>query len=205
MKDEPIDALLKPISNFIKSETTAGMVLFISTLIALVWANSALASSYYALWHNEFAIHLADFSISKSLHHWINDGLMSMFFFVVGLELKREIVGGDLSSPRQIILPLTAATGGMVIPAIIYFSINRHSPESNGWGIPMATDIAFVLGILALLGKRIPISLKVFLTALAIADDLGAVLVIAFFYTSDISIINIITGGIFMTVLILAN
>ncbi len=205
MKDEAIDIILKPINTFIKSETTAGIVLFISTIIALLWANSAFASTYHHLWHEEFSINLAGHTISNSLHHWINDGLMSMFFFVVGLELKREIIGGDLSSPRQAILPLVAALGGMIVPALLFIAFNTQAPEKNGWGIPMATDIAFALGILSLLGKRVPVALKVFLTALAIADDLGAVLVVAFFYTSDISVVSLLTGAAFLIVLILAN
>ena len=205
MKDEAIDILLKPVNTFIKRETTAGIVLFISTIIALLWANSAFASTYHQLWHEEFSISLAGHTISNSLHHWINDGLMSMFFFVVGLELKREIIGGDLSSPRQAILPLVGAVGGMIVPAILFVSFNTQAPEKNGWGIPMATDIAFALGILSLLGKRVPTALKVFLTALAIADDLGAVLVIAFFYTSDISVVNLLSGVAFLIILMLAN
>lgn len=205
MKDEAIDILLKPINTFIKSETTAGIVLFISTIVALLWANSAFASTYHHLWHEEFSISLAGHTISNSLHHWINDGLMSMFFFVVGLELKREIIGGDLSSPRQAILPLVAALGGMIVPALLFIAFNTQAPELNGWGIPVATDLAFVLGILSLLGKRVPVALKVFITALAITDDIGGVLIIAFFYTSDISVVSLLTGAAFLIVLILAN
>jgi NhaA family Na+:H+ antiporter len=143
--------------------------------------------------------------VTKSLHHWINDGLMSVFFFVVGLELKREIMAGDLSKPKDAILPIFAAIGGMVVPALLYLLWNSTGEASNGWGIPMATDIAFALGILYLLGDRVPISLKVFLTALAIVDDLGAVMIIAFFYTSDISSTSLLIGGGFLAVLLLAN
>lgn len=205
MKDEAIDVLLKPINRFIKSETTAGVVLFTSTIGALIWANTMFAATYHHLWHEQFAIQLGEYSIANTLHHWINDGLMAMFFFVVGLELKREIVGGDLASPGQAALPLAAAVGGMIVPAVIFIFFNRSAPENNGWGIPMATDIAFALGILSLLGNRVPVALKIFLTALAIADDLGAVLVIAFFYTSDISMTSLFTGGVFMAILIVAN
>lgn len=205
MKDEPIDVLLKPISGFIKSETTAGIVLFVSAIIALVLANSPLAPKYHEFWHEEFSITLAGHTISNTLHHWINDGLMSMFFFVVGLELKREVMGGDLSTPKKALLPLAAALGGMIFPAILFIAFNSSSPEKNGWGIPMATDIAFALGILALLSKRVPTALKVFLTALAITDDLGAVLVIAFFYTSSISVVSLLSGGVFIMVLIVGN
>jgi len=205
MKEEPIDALLKPLSSFIKSETTAGIVLFVSAIVALVTANSPLSSEYQHFWHEEFSISIAGYTISNTLHHWINDGLMSMFFFVVGLELKREVMGGDLSTPKKALLPLVAAIGGMVVPATLFFVFNQDAPERNGWGIPMATDIAFALGILAVLSKRVPTALKIFLTALAIADDLGAVLVIAFFYTSDISVMSLISGGVFIAILIAGN
>lgn len=205
MATDPIDLFLKPFGRFLKSEQTAGIFLFVSSVVALVWANSPLSEHYKALWHFDLSISIAGYSISNSLHHWINDGLMSMFFFVVGLELKREIMGGELSSFRHALLPLAAAVGGMVVPALIFILLNPHSPENDGWGIPMATDIAFALSILAVLGKRVPLSLKIFLTALAIADDLGAVLVIAFFYTSDISLISLGTGVIFMLVLMTAN
>lgn len=160
---------------------------------------------YHHLWEYEFSIGFAGHVVTKSLHHWINDGLMAMFFFVVGLELKREIMGGELSTPRKAILPIAAALGGMVVPALIFVAFNHDAPASNGWGIPMATDIAFALGILSLLGNRVPVSLKVFLTALAIADDLGAVLVIAFFYTSNISIESLGTGIVFIAILTAAN
>jgi NhaA family Na+:H+ antiporter len=205
MKEQPIDVFLKPINSFIKSETTAGILLFLSTVIALIWANSVYSQSYHHIWQEKLSIEIAGYSISNSLHHWINDGLMAMFFFVVGLELKREVIGGDLSSPRHAILPLAAALGGMVVPALIFVWINKHSDGINGWGIPMATDIAFALGILSLLGRRVPVALKVFLTALAIADDLGAVLVIAFFYTSEISASSLLWGTAFLAVLITAN
>ena len=205
MKNEPIDALIKPLSQFIRSESNAGIVLFISAVIALVWANSGWAHAYHALWHQEFSISIADYSISNTFHHWINDGLMAMFFFVVGLEIKYEIIAGNLSSPKQAILPLVAAIGGMALPALLFMLFNSQAPESRGWGIPMATDIAFSLGLLSLLGKRVPIALKVFLTALAIADDLGAVLVIAFFYTSDISLASLGYSAVFIAILIGAN
>src|SRR5690606_30241933 len=138
-------------------------------------------------------------------HHWINDGLMAVFFFVIGLELKRELIAGELSTPKNAILPIVAALGGMVVPALVYVFFNNGLSTMSGWGIPMATDIAFALGILYLLGDKVPLSLKVFLTALAIADDLGAVLVIAFVYTSNIDLANLLIGGLFMAVLLIAN
>lgn len=206
MRLDPIDKyLLIPVNRFISNSTTSGILLFASAIIALILANSPLKDAYHHFWENTFTVGFGDFTVSKSLHHWINDGLMSVFFFVVGLELKREIMAGELSKPKDAILPIFAALGGMVVPALLYYLFNSTGEASNGWGIPMATDIAFALGILYLLGNRVPISLKVFLTALAIVDDLGAVMVIAFFYTSDISTISLLIGGVFFAVLILAN
>ncbi len=205
MKFEKIDKLLKPFNSFIHRESTAGIFLLVCSVAALVLANSPWSDAYHHLWEYEFSIGFAGHVVSNSLHHWISDGLMAMFFFVVGLELKREIMGGELSSPRNAILPLAAAVGGMVVPALIYAFLNYEKPSISGWGIPMATDIAFALGVLSLLGNRVPLSVKIFLTALAIADDLGAVLVIALFYTSEISTINLATGVVFMIVLVTAN
>lgn len=205
MKQTSLQALFKPLDRFMHAESTAGVLLLISAIVALVWSNSPWREHYHHLWEYHLSISIAGSGIDKSLHHWINDGLMAMFFFVVGLELKREIMAGELSDVRKAILPLMAAVGGMVFPALIFVAFNYDTPGINGWGIPMATDIAFALGVLALLGKRVPVSLKVFLTALAIADDLGAVLVIAFFYTSHISFINLGTGIFLMLVLMIAN
>jgi Na+:H+ antiporter, NhaA family len=206
MRLDPIDKyLLIPMNRFISNSTTSGILLFASAIIALILANSPIKDAYHHFWEHTFTIGFSDFIVSKSLHHWINDGLMSVFFFVIGLELKREIMAGELSKPKDAILPIFAGLGGMVVPALLYLLWNLTGEASNGWGIPMATDIAFALGILYLLGDRVPISLKIFLTALAIADDLGAVMVIAFFYTSDISTNNLLVGGGFLTVLILAN
>jgi Na+:H+ antiporter, NhaA family len=208
MKEKPVDIwIIRPIGKFISNSTASGMVLFAAAFLAMVISNSFLAHAFHELWEIKFSIGFGNFVISKSLHHWINDGLMSLFFFVVGLELKREIVAGELSSPKDAILPVVAGLGGMLIPALIYWLINSGADTQrlNGWGIPMATDIAFALGVLYLLGNRVPLSLKVFLTALAIIDDLGAVLIIAFFYTSDISFINLGIGAGFMAVMIFAN
>ncbi len=205
MKQEKIDVLLQPVNKFIKHETTGGIVLFASAVVAMIWANSPFSHSYHAVWHIPFSIGFGDFVIAKDLHHWINDGLMAVFFFVVGLELKREFIGGELSSFRKALLPMAAGAGGMIVPALIYIAFNREAPVSNGWGIPMATDIAFALGILSLVGSRVPLSLKVFLTALAIADDLGAVIVIALFYTSDVSLLNVGIGAAFLALMIGGN
>lgn len=206
MRLDPIDKyLLIPINRFISNSTTSGILLFASAVIALILANSPLKDDYHHFWEHTFTIGFSDYVVSKSLHHWINDGLMSIFFFVIGLELKREIMAGELSRPKDAILPIFAAIGGMLVPAALYLVWNSTGESSNGWGIPMATDIAFVLGILYLLGDKVPISLKVFLTALAIADDLGAVMVIAFFYTSDISTFSLLIGSVFLIILVLAN
>jgi NhaA family Na+:H+ antiporter len=202
---DKIDKILKPVERYMHHESTAGVLLLISALLAVLWANSPWSDMYFHVWEYEVALRVADYEISNSLHHWINDGLMAMFFFVIGLELKREIIAGELSNIRKAMLPLVAAMGGMIVPALVYILFNPSGEENNGWGIPMATDIAFALGIISLLGKRVPLSLKIFLTALAIADDLGAVLVIAFFYTSHISMLSLGIGAIFMAILIGAN
>lgn len=206
MKKSTLDLyLLLPIKSFIEKQTSVGLLLIFSAILAMIIANSPLAESYHALWKQYIHVGFNDFIIRKNLLHWINDGLMSMFFFLVGLELKREIMHGELSKVREAILPVAAAMGGMLVPALIYFSLNSGTPAVNGWGIPMATDIAFALGILYLLGDRVPISLKIFLTAIAIVDDLGAVLVIALFYTSDLSLENLGMAAFFLFILIGAN
>lgn len=202
----PIDKLSKPFQKLIQNEKAGGIVLGISVIIALILANSPLAHAYHHFFEHKIGIQFDGKSyLEYSIHHWINDGLMAIFFFVVGLELKREIVGGELSNPRKALLPIGAAMGGMLVPAIIYFVLNPVGEAQNGWGIPMATDIAFALGILYLLGNKIPLSLKVFLTALAIVDDLGAVLIIAFFYTSDISTLSLLIGLGFVLIMYIGN
>lgn len=183
----PIERVLRPIREFIHLEAASGVVLLVATALALAWANSPWAGGYTGLWQTELTIGLGGFVLTMDLLHWINDGLMALFFFVVGLEIKREVLVGELASPRQAALPIAAAAGGMALPALIYTAVAAGSPGAAGWGIPMATDIAFALGVLALLGSRVPLALKVFLTALAVVDDLGAVLVIALFYTPDVS------------------
>lgn len=203
---ELVDRLLiEPSPSFINKSSASGIVLFSSAILAMVIANSTWSDAYHAIWKYQFVIGFDEFIISKDLHHWINDGLMAVFFFVVGLELKREIIGGELSDIKSAVLPISAAVGGMVFPALIYLAFNQEGAGSDGWGIPMATDIAFSLGVLYLLGDRVPVSIKVFLTALAITDDLGAVLVIAFFYSSDINFVSLGTGAVFLAVLWIAN
>jgi NhaA family Na+:H+ antiporter len=183
---------------FFHSEVSGSVVLISCTLVALVWANSPWSQSYFDIAHVEIGFSWGDASLTLSLQHWINDALMAIFFFVVGLEVKREIAIGQLSTLRKAALPVSAAIGGMLIPAAIYVAINSGGQAVHGWGIPMATDIAFALGILALFGSRAPIGLKVFLTALAIADDIGAVLVIAIFYTASLKLGALAVAGIFM-------
>lgn len=196
--------LLEPMQRFINNSTMGGIVLFSSALLALILANSPWSEEFHHLWEYKFTIGIGDHILSKSLHHWINDGLMAVFFFVVGLELKREIVAGELSDPKDAVMPIVAALGGMAFPALIYLAFNQGG-ATEGWGVPMATDIAFALGVLYLLGKSVPLSLKIFLTALAIVDDIGAVLVIAFFYTSQIDFVSLGFGALFMGILIGAN
>jgi NhaA family Na+:H+ antiporter len=202
----PVDKwILDPIGRFMEKSTTSGLILFASATAALIIANSPWQEAYHHFWHQSFSIGFNDYVLSKTLHHWINDGLMAIFFFVVGLELKREIIGGELRKPKDAIMPIAAAIGGMVFPAAIYLLFNQSGSAADGWGIPMATDIAFALGVIYLLGNRVPTSLKVFLTVLAIADDIGAVLVIALFYTSNIDFASLSVGALFMVVLVLSN
>src|SRR5690606_11489105 len=206
LKRTPIEKVTYPIQKFIQNEKAGGIVLAISVIVALILANSPLADEYHHFLEHKFGFQFdGQTYLEYNLHHWINDGLMAVFFFVVGLELKREIVAGELSNPRKALLPIAAAIGGMLVPALIYLGFNPTGEVHSGWGIPMATDIAFALGVLFLLGKKIPLSLKVFLTALAIVDDLGAVLVIAFFYTSDISILNLLLGFAFLLLMFAGN
>ena len=197
--------LQRPFQEFVDREAGSGLLLIFCTIVALVWANSSFASSYESLWKTYFAVEAGSFSIDKPLILWINDGLMAIFFFVVGLEIKRELLTGELSTRRKAALPLVAALGGAVIPALIYVFLNLGSDAVQGWGIPMATDIAFALGVLALLGSRAPLALKIFVTALAIVDDLLAVLVIAFFYTAEISMVSLFVGLAVFVVALIAN
>lgn len=173
---------------FFQAEAGGGIVMLVATAVALVLANSALAGAYESFWHQYAGFTVADWSLKLSLHHWVNDGLMAVFFFLVGLEIKRELLFGELASPRRAALPVIAAVGGAVLPALLYLAFNAGTPYARGWGVPMATDIAFAVTLLALLGSRAPLWLKSFVTALAIADDIMAVLVIAFFYAGALDL-----------------
>jgi NhaA family Na+:H+ antiporter len=176
---EPIDRLLQPLARFLHVEAAGGVLLLGCSALALALANSPVSEAYTAIWKTPLGFRLGAFEMVHSLQHWINDGLMAIFFFVIGLEVKRELVLGELRDPRQAVLPVAAALGGMLVPAGIFLLLQQGEPGARGWGIPMATDIAFVVGCLALLGSRIPRALRVLLLSLAIADDIGAILVIA--------------------------
>ena len=182
-----VNLLTDPFRKFTEIEATSSLVLLSMTVLALVWANSPWGHIYEHLKHFPIGFSIGDMEVKMGLEHWINDGLMAIFFFVVGMEIKREMVMGELSSRSKAMFPVLGALGGMIVPAGIYYSIHRHTPAAHGWGIPMATDIAFAIAALTIFGKRVPIGLKIFLLALAIADDLGAVAVIAVFYTNEIS------------------
>ncbi len=192
---------MKMINEFIEKESSGGIVLIFATILALVLSNSFLSPLYQSFLHIPVEIRVGSLHLDKSLYHWVNDGLMAIFFLLIGLEVKREILEGHLSSVKQVVLPGVAALGGMLVPAVIYLAFNYHNPLAvKGWAIPTATDIAFALGILSLLGKRVPVSLKIFLMALAIIDDLGAIIIIAFFYTVELSALSM---GVAFTALIL--
>ncbi|MCX6360110.1 MAG: Na+/H+ antiporter NhaA [Armatimonadetes bacterium] len=186
--------ILQPFQQFVRIEAFSGIVLLAATLAALVWANSPAAGLYHQVLDLEVVAGAGSLRLAKPLHLWVNDGLMAVFFFLVGLEIKREVIAGELATPRKAALPVAAALGGMVVPALIYASCNAGTAEARGWGVPMATDIAFALGVLTLAGPRVPFALKVFLTALAIVDDIGAVAVIALFYSHGISLPVLLAG-----------
>lgn len=178
--------VLSPIIKFVKVESLGGILLFAATIVALLWANSTFADAYNNLWEYKVGFKIGNFELFKSLILWINDGLMAIFFFLIGLEIKREILLGELNSLKKASLPIFAALGGVLIPVLIFMFLNNNTETTKGWGIPMATDIAFSLAILQVLGKRVPLALKIFLTAFAIVDDLVAVIAIAVFYSSSI-------------------
>ena len=191
---------------FLRLESAGGLILVVSAILAMVLANSPLADSYVQLLSLKITVMVESFGVSKPLLLWVNDGLMAVFFLLVGLELKREVVEGDLSSAEQIALPALAAVGGLIVPAAIYWLINRDNPEGlNGWAVPTATDIAFALAILSLLGSRVPASLKIFLTTIAIFDDLAAIIIIAVFYSGDLSTVSLAAAGAGIVVLSVLN
>jgi NhaA family Na+:H+ antiporter len=185
----------RPAAEFLKIEPAAGVVLVVCAVVAMLWANSPWSDSYQALWGLDITFRFGDFELHHTLQDWINDGLMAIFFFVVGVEIKSEIVSGELSNPRNAVPPIAAAIGGMAAPALIYAAFNAGGEGAGGWGIPMATDIAFAVGVLALFGSRIPSAARIFLLTLAIVDDLGAIAVIAVFYTDDLSMAWLAAAG----------
>jgi len=198
--------VLAAIQEFLSLEAAGGILLVAAAILAMVAANSPLAGAYSSFLHLPLSISAGDYAIDKSIHHWINDGLMAIFFFLVGLEIKREVLDGELSDPRQVVLPMAAAIGGMAVPALVYWSINAGNDVAlRGWAVPMATDIAFALGVLSLLGDRVPRSLKLFLLTLAIIDDLGAIIVIALFYAGAPSAASFGVAGTALAVLIAMN
>lgn len=194
-----------PFEHFLHAQTTTGLVLMLATVLALVLANSPLSAAYEHLFHTEVDFGVGTWTLSHPIHYWINDGLMTLFFFIIGLEIKREILVGELSNIKAAILPILAAIGGMVFPALLYLSINANSEGAIGWGVPMATDIAFAISALVLLKKEVPTSLVAFLVALAIVDDLGAVLVIATVYTDQIHLLPLALSGLSFLILIAFN
>lgn len=199
-----IKKLFSPLNDFLQDSRAVGIVLIVCTLLSLIVSNSSIHIPYLHFWERDIHTPFEGLRLPHTLLHWINDGLMAVFFFLVGMEIKRELLTGELSSVRKSMLPVLAAMGGMICPALLFTVFNGNTPYYHGWGIPMATDIAFSLGILSLLGNRIPVSLKIFLTALAIIDDLGAIIAIAIFYTSQLHPAYLFTGlGIFVLLLIL--
>ena len=198
--------ILKPLNDFLRLESASGILLLIAAILAMLMVNSPVRDLYEALLGTPVEIRVGAFEIAKPLLLWINDGLMAVFFFLIGLEIKREVLAGELSDPSRVVLPVIAALGGMSIPAVIYASINWADPVAlKGWAIPSATDIAFALGVLALLGSRIPQALKIFLMALAIIDDLGAIVIIAIFYTADLSLTALLFATAAVIVLFVLN
>ncbi len=203
--EKSFDRILTPFEEFIHRQTTSGLLLMVMAVIALVLANGLLAETYSNIIHTYISIGVGDWALKMTLQHWVNDGLMVLFFFVVGLELKREFLVGELANPRNATMPIAAAIGGMVVPALIYFAINPSGDAALGWGVPMATDIAFAVGALALLASRVPKALITFLVALAIVDDLGAVMVIAFFYTESIALFPLTIAAALFGLLLALN
>jgi NhaA family Na+:H+ antiporter len=203
--EKTFERLSTPLEHFIHTQTTTGLILFFTTILALILANSPFADTYQHFIHTTITFNIGEWKLSHSLSHWINDGLMAIFFFMVGLEIKREVLIGELSNIKVALLPIFAAIGGMIVPALIYTAINADTPGANGWGIPMATDIAFAVSALILLGKRVSPALVTFLIALAIVDDLGAVIVIALFYTEQIHFLPLALAGLTFLMMVSFN
>jgi Na+:H+ antiporter, NhaA family len=202
--ERPIPRLVvRPLREFLDTEAAGGIVLLAATIVALVWANSPLSASYDALWSTQLGVRLGRFSFSEELVGWVDEGAMTLFFFVVGLEIKRELVAGELAGIRRAALPVAAAVGGMVLPALAYAALNQAGPGAPGWGIPMATDIAFSLGALALILPGAPTALRVFLLSLAIVDDIGSIVIIALFYSGDLSPLALTAAAILLLVIAL--
>ena len=199
------ERVISPFQEFTRNQTTASLLLLLCTVVALIIANSSYSHSYETLLKTPVGFAAGEFALKLSIHGWINEGLMAVFFFILGLEIKREILVGELKEPKQSIPVIIAAFGGMILPATIFLAFNADTPASHGWGIPMATDTAFAVGILALFKNRIPIALLTFLTALAIIDDIGAILVIALFYTKTLNLVSISVAGLLLLVLIVFN
>ena len=197
--------ILDPVEEFVHDEASGGLLLMACAVLAMVMANTGLATIYEGILQTRLTVNLGEYAVSHTVHHWINDGLMALFFFVVGLEIKREVLVGELADFRQAALPIAAAIGGVVVPALLFFILNRSGDAANGWAIPMATDIAFAMGVLILLGNRVPKALLGLLLAVAIVDDLIAVLVIAFFYTSSIAWGALMLVGVFFFLLFCCN
>ena len=205
MAEKVFRALVSPFVAFTRMEAAGGVLLMASAAFALIWSNSAWAASYVALWQTPVSVEVGGFVLDKALLLWINDGLMAVFFLLIGLEIKREVVAGELNSLRKAALPVAAAVGGMLVPAAAYLMVARDPTAVAGWGVPVATDIAFALGVLLLLGSRAPLALKVFLTAVAIVDDLGAIMVISLFYTAALDTTALLAAGGLFVLAVLGN
>ncbi|MBC8493294.1 MAG: Na+/H+ antiporter NhaA [bacterium] len=203
--EKVFEKISTPFEHFIRAQTTTGKLLMFMTILALILANTPLTENYAQLFQTKIDLNIGSWKLSHSIHYWINDGLMTLFFFMIGLEIKREVLVGELSNIKVASLPIMAAIGGMVFPALIYLSLNANDIGSGGWGIPMATDIAFAISVLALLGKRISTALVTFLVALAIVDDLGAILVIAIFYTDQIHLAPLALSSVAFLILVIFN
>lgn len=205
LADAPVRKIMRPLARFLEIESASGILLVLCTVVALAIANSPWSHNWESFWHTEIKLEAGSYVLKHSLVHWINDGLMTIFFFLVGLEIKREMVDGELRSFKKAALPIIAALGGMLVPAGIYLSLQAGQEGHRGWGIPMATDIAFAVGILTLLGQRVPAGLKIFLLALAIADDIGAIVVIALFYSSNLQVLALALAGVGLAVVLGMN